>query len=142
VLDVSVVHGALHDLLRTRPVYVVCSDTRVETPAIVEHVHRSIAEMQSAARALSLPVSCHIAQPPLSDTFWVRIIGHGYPPPSRLFRWCTDRMKIKPNNSFVREHIHPDGEVLLLMGARVSWSIAVCPARDPKLANQRSKTLL
>ncbi|MGO9249018.1 MAG: DNA phosphorothioation system sulfurtransferase DndC [Solirubrobacteraceae bacterium] len=104
--------------LRTRPVYVVCSDTRVETPAIVEHVYRSIAEMQSAARALSLPVSCHIVQPPLSDTFWVRIIGHGYPPPSRLFRWCTDRMKIKPNNSFVREHIHPDGEVLLLMGAR------------------------
>ena len=41
--------------LRTRPVYVVCSDTRVETPAIVEHVYRSIAEMQSAARALSPP---------------------------------------------------------------------------------------
>jgi DNA sulfur modification protein DndC len=103
---------------RTRPVYVVCSDTRVETPAIADHVHRSISAMQSAARARSLPVTCHVVQPPLADTFWVRIIGHGYPPPSRLFRWCTDRMKIKPSNSFVREHIHPDGEVLLLMGAR------------------------
>jgi DNA sulfur modification protein DndC len=103
---------------RTRHVYVVCSDTRVETPEVTEHVHSSMAAMQSAARAKSLPVSCHIVTPPLTDTFWVRIIGHGYPPPSRLFRWCTDRMKIKPNNSFVREHVDADGRVLLLMGAR------------------------
>jgi DNA sulfur modification protein DndC len=74
--------------------------------------------MQSAARALSLPVTCHVVHPPLTDTFWVRIIGHGYPPPSRLFRWCTDRMKIKPNTSFVKEYVDPNGEILLLMGAR------------------------
>lgn len=107
---------------RTRHVYLVCSDTRVETPEIADHIHRSVAAMQSAARAKGLPVSCHIVTPPLTDTFWVRIIGHGYPPPSRLFRWCTDRMKIKPNNSFVREHVEPDGRVLLLMGARTEES--------------------
>jgi DNA sulfur modification protein DndC len=103
---------------RTRRIYVVCSDTRVETPEVADHVHKSLAAMQTAARARSLPFSCHVVNPPLTDTFWVRIIGHGYPPPSRLFRWCTDRMKIKPNNSFVREHIDPEGRVLLLMGAR------------------------
>jgi DNA sulfur modification protein DndC len=103
---------------RRRRVYVVCSDTRVETPEIADHIHRSVKAMSSAARAMGLPVSCHIVTPPLSDTFWVRIIGHGYPPPSRLFRWCTDRMKIKPNNSFVKEHVDEGGSVLLLMGAR------------------------
>lgn len=110
--------SCIRPALRTRHIYIVCSDTRVETPAIIEHIERSVAAMQSAARALSLPMSCHIVQPPLNDTFWVRIIGHGYPPPSRLFRWCTDRMKINPNNSFVREHVDPEGEILLLMGAR------------------------
>jgi DNA sulfur modification protein DndC len=103
---------------RQRRIYIVCSDTRVETPEIANHIHRSIQSMSSAARAMGLPITCHVVTPPLTDTFWVRIIGHGYPPPSRLFRWCTDRMKIKPNNSFVKEHVESDGRVLLLMGAR------------------------
>lgn len=107
---------------RQRRVYVVCSDTRVETPEIANHVHSSIRAMSGAARAKGLPITCHVVTPPLTDTFWVRIIGHGYPPPSRLFRWCTDRMKIKPNNSFVREHVEPEGRVLLLMGARAEES--------------------
>jgi DNA sulfur modification protein DndC len=67
-------------------------------------------------------VTCHLVVPPLDDTFWVRIAGHGYPPPSRLFRWCTDRMKVKPSNSFVREHVDVDGRVLLLMGTRTDES--------------------
>jgi DNA sulfur modification protein DndC len=103
---------------RQRRVYVVCSDTRVETPEIADHIHQSIAAMSTAARAMALPITCHVVTPPLTDTFWVRIIGHGYPPPSRFFRWCTDRMKIKPNNSFVKEHVDAEGRVLLLMGAR------------------------
>lgn len=103
---------------RNRHVYVVCSDTRVETPEIADHVHSSLNAMQQAALAKSLPVSCHVVTPPTSDTFWVRVIGHGYPPPSRLFRWCTDRMKINPNNSFVKSQIDPSGRVLLLIGAR------------------------
>lgn len=107
---------------RQRRVYIVCSDTRVETPEIADHVHFSINAMSRAARATNLPISCHIVTPPLTDTFWVRIIGHGYPPPSRLFRWCTDRMKINPNNSFVKEHVSAEGRVLLLMGARADES--------------------
>jgi DNA sulfur modification protein DndC len=114
--------AAIRPSKRERRVYVVCSDTRVETPEIAEHVHHSVAAMSTAARAMGLPLSCHIVTPPLTDTFWVRIIGHGYPPPSRLFRWCTDRMKIKPSNSFVKENVDAEGRVLLLMGARTEES--------------------
>lgn len=107
---------------RTRRIYLVCSDTRVETPEIAEHVHSSITAMQQGALSLGLPVTCHVVTPPVADTFWTRILGHGYPPPSRLFRWCTDRMKINPSNSFVKEHIDPDGRVLMLIGARTAES--------------------
>jgi DNA sulfur modification protein DndC len=103
---------------RKRRVYVVCSDTRVETPDIAEHVHTSLLAMDRAARASDLPLSCHVVTPPTADTYWVRVLGHGYPPPSRLFRWCTDRMKINPNTSFVKNHISRDGRVLILIGAR------------------------
>ena len=103
---------------RTRHVYVVCSDTRVETPDIAEHVHTSLVAMNKAAKAADLPLTCHVVTPPTADTYWVRVLGHGYPPPSRLFRWCTDRMKINPNTSFVKNHVSRDGRVLILIGAR------------------------
>ena len=32
----------------------------------------------------------------IEESFWVNIIGRGYPPPNRTFRWCTQRMKIDP----------------------------------------------
>jgi len=38
-----------------------------------------------------------ITQPDIYDTSWVRLIGRGYPPPGPRFRWCTDKMKIKPS---------------------------------------------
>lgn len=107
---------------RTRRVYVVCSDTRVETPELAEHVQTSVLAIDRAARAMDLPLSAHVVLPPVGDSFWVRIIGLGYPPPSHLFRWCTDRMKINPSNAFIREHIDPSGKVLLLIGARSSES--------------------
>jgi hypothetical protein len=28
---------------------------------------------------------------PSEQSFWVNIIGRGYPPPNRTFRWCTQR---------------------------------------------------
>ena len=110
--------AAVRPSKRTRRVYFVCSDTRVETPELAEHVHTSVAAIGAAARAQNLPATAHVVTPPVPESFWVRIIGHGYPPPSRLFRWCTDRMKINPSNAFVREHVEPDGKVLLLVGAR------------------------
>lgn len=103
---------------RVRRVYVVSTDTGVETPEIADLTRTTLVSMQRYATATGLPISAHLVTPPISDSFWVRTLGRGYPPPSRLFRWCTDRMKIAPSNSFIREHIDPDGRVLLLLGAR------------------------
>lgn len=104
--------------VRVRSVYIVSTDTGVETPEIADMTRATIVSMQRYAVAAALPVSAHLVTPPISDSFWVKTLGRGYPPPSRLFRWCTDRMKIAPSNSFVRTKIDPEGRVLLLLGAR------------------------
>ena len=103
---------------RTRPVYIVSNNTLVESPLVIAHVHSVTAEIQAAAEAFALPVEVTITQPDEDQTFWVSVIGRGYPSPNRLFRWCTDRMKIQPTSRFIRDHVDIVGQVILLLGVR------------------------
>src|SRR5262249_16813982 len=60
--------------------------------------------------------------PELDHTFWVNLIGRGYPSPNRTFRWCTDRMKIRPTSDYIKREASKSGEVILLLGVRRSES--------------------
>ena len=79
-------------------------------------------KIQHASDALGLPVTTNLVRPELPDTFWVRLIGYGYGAPTRSFRWCTDRLKIKPSNTFVRTLIATHGGALILTGSRLDES--------------------
>jgi DNA sulfur modification protein DndC len=109
---------------RTRKIYVLSSDTQVETPQVVESVRTNVHLISESAASLGLPIEASIVVPETNDTFWVRIIGYGYPPPSRFMRWCTDRLKIRPSNKFILEKISEHGEVVILLGARYQESAA------------------
>ncbi len=63
-----------------------------------------------------------MTRPGIEQTFWVNLIGRGYPAPNRQFRWCTDRMKIQPTSTFIKERISASGEVILLLGVRSAES--------------------
>ena len=65
-----------------------------------------------------MPFTAQIVLPKLEDTFWVNMIGRGYPAPYRRFRWCTDRLKIQPANRFIEEQVNHYGEVVLVLGVR------------------------
>jgi DNA sulfur modification protein DndC len=103
---------------RTKPVYVISSDTLVETPVVVGHLDKTLAQISEAATRQTMPFSAHKVRPILDDTFWVNMIGKGYPAPSKRFRWCTDRLKIQPANHFIEEQVHKHGEVVLVLGVR------------------------
>ena len=107
---------------RKKQVFVISFDTLVETPVITTHIHGSLDRINKAAAAQSMPFSAHKVRPQLDDTFWVNLIGRGYPAPYSRFRWCTDRMKIKPATKFIYEQIGRFGEVILVLGARISES--------------------
>ena len=108
---------------RHKPVYVITNDTLVENPAVAAWVHRSHDAMKSAADAQELPITTHLLSPEVSETFWVNLIGRGYPAPSRRFRWCTERMKINPTTRFIRL-VRNDGEAIIVLGARRAESAA------------------
>lgn len=107
---------------RNKPVYVITSDTLVETPAIEHHLATSIDKIRTAAKEQELPIEAHTVKPKINDTFWVNLIGRGYPAPYTNFRWCTDRLKIQPTTAFIQNTVAEYGEVVILLGARKSES--------------------
>lgn len=117
---------ALADLPKeklNKPVYVIASDTLVETPVIVDYIETTLRRLNEAAQKTGLPFQAHKVQPQLTDTFWVNLVGRGYPAPNNHFRWCTDRMKIQPANRFILERITEHGEVIVILGVRKAESV-------------------
>jgi DNA sulfur modification protein DndC len=109
---------------RRRPIYVVSNDTLVESPVVQAYVDELLQFLVQALPDLSLPVSVVKTTPEIRQSFWVNLIGRGYPSPTRLFRWCTDRLKIRPTTEFIRNKVTEDGQVVLLLGVRRSESSA------------------
>ena len=103
---------------RQKPVYVITSDTLVETPVIVDYITSTLSNLEQAAQESEMPFQTQIVTPRTDETFWVNLIGKGYPAPSTRFRWCTDRMKIKPANQFILDKVSEHGEVILILGVR------------------------
>ena len=107
---------------RRRQVHVIANDTLVESPVIIKHLKNSLSEIQEAASRQGLPLTTHISEPCTDQTFWVNVIGRGYIPPTRNFRWCTDRMKIQPTNRLIEEILQRHQRAVLLVGTRRSES--------------------
>ena len=103
---------------RTKPISVLCTDTRVEIPAIVEMVEGTLEKMRKCSEKNSMRIDVNLLRPSADQSFWVNIIGRGYPPPNRVFRWCTQRMKIDPVTAFVQQRLGHWGEAILHLGAR------------------------
>lgn len=108
--------------LRTRHIYVVCNDTLVENPKIAQFVHQTLKSLQIAAASQGMPITIHETTPILEETFWVNLLGKGYPAPNNMFRWCTERLKINPTTDFIKTKISETGEVIILLGTRSAES--------------------
>jgi DNA sulfur modification protein DndC len=81
---------------RHTPLHVVYCDTGVEIPIVAGFVRKTLKGIEQQAQNCGIPMTCHLARPKLADRFFVRLIGRGYPPPTNKFRWCTDKLRIRP----------------------------------------------
>lgn len=107
---------------RRKPIHIISTDTQVENPIISAWVQQSLERMKTAAIERELPFQPHPLKPELEDSFWVNLIGKGYPAPRQKFRWCTERLKIHPANRFVRDIVRENGETILVLGTRKAES--------------------
>ncbi|MBQ3685660.1 MAG: DNA phosphorothioation system sulfurtransferase DndC [Candidatus Methanomethylophilaceae archaeon] len=107
---------------RSHTVHVLTTNTMVETPAIALRMKRLCNDVQTGADRDGIPLDVQLLRPKITDTFWVNLIGRGYPSPNKWFRWCTSRLKIKPMDDYILSNVKRNGEVLILLGTRKAES--------------------
>jgi DNA sulfur modification protein DndC len=107
---------------QNKPIYVISSDTLVETPKIVNHIVSTLENVNEYSEKQDLPFEAHKVTPKVDDSFWVNLIGRGYPAPNQTFRWCTERLKIDPADRFIKDKVSEHGEVIVILGARKAES--------------------
>ncbi len=119
-----VAHGVLEALLsippskRTRPVHIVSNDTGVESPLVIAHLVKVQKQIKDAVASLNLPVHVVTTNPDPDKTFWVLLIGKGYPSPNQTMRWCTDRLKILPTSRYILDNVSKHGASIVVLGVR------------------------
>lgn len=121
----QLVWNALEELpleKRQKPVFVIASDTKVETPIIVNYIDNTLSRISERSQEKGMPFQTQKVVPVLNDSFWVNLLGRGYPAPTTRFRWCTERMKINPANRFIEQKVTQYGEVIMVLGVRKSES--------------------
>ena len=114
--------AVLPESARRRQVHVVGNDTLVESPLVIRHMRASMDRIAGAAEEAGLPIRTRITRPNIDQTFWVNVIGRGYIPPTRNFRWCTDRLKILPTGHLLEGLVKRHDRAVLLVGTRKSES--------------------
>lgn len=107
---------------RHKTVHVISTDTLVENPIVAAWVGNSLEIMKRSASMQNVPFIPHRLTPKVTESFWVNLIGRGYPAPRHKFRWCTERLKIRPSNTFINGIVSSSGEAILVLGTRKAES--------------------
>lgn len=105
-----------------KKVFVITTNTLVENPVVAAWVERSLQLMRERAIENEMPFEPHNLKPKYRNSFWVNLLGKGYPAPRAKFRWCTERLKIWPSNEFILNIANESGETILALGTRKAES--------------------
>ena len=120
----AVVKLVFQSLLRLRrprkPVTVIYCDTGVEVPLAATLARKALNDLGLEAASHHLPISIRVLSPPVHESYWTKVIGRGYPPPTDKFRWCTDLLRIDPVTRFLESEEATSATVIL--GVRESES--------------------
>jgi DNA sulfur modification protein DndC len=102
---------------RKIPITILHGDTFVENPLIREYCNNFLEKLIEWKEKRNINLKLLIATPKLDSTFWVNLIGKGYPMPNFKFRWCQKYLKIQPAKNLLKA----EGGVLLV-GMRLNES--------------------
>jgi len=104
--------------------FVVSSDTTVEMPIIESYLEDVLNKIDTFSKKEDLNLSVNLIKPKVEESFFSLMIGKGYPAPNKWFRWCTDRLKIRPATDFLESLVKQKQSILMLLGVRIEESVS------------------
>ena len=99
----------------------------IENPIIKIYLNKMNKMLGKSALKDGIPIKSFMVIPEATNSFWANVIGRGFPTPrmNGSFRWCTDRLKIKPSADKIKQIMKEEkSEVVVLLGVRKAESIA------------------
>lgn len=105
---------------RWRKIHGGMSNTLVENPLVHDHMTNQASLINAYCENHNLPIRITEVHREVEQSYFVKVLGLGYflPLNNGKGRWCTDRLKIKPQNKHLEE-INPS---YIITGVRKSES--------------------
>ncbi len=100
-----------------KTVYFINSNTLAELPPMLKHLRTSLQAIYNYGVEHDLPIKVKEVSPEDQHTLNVQLLGVGMPPPSPSFRWCTDKLKVKPIDAYIND-MFKDGQFISIIGSR------------------------
>lgn len=105
-----------------KELHVLYADTRVEPPPVVNQATSLLRKVANWAQENNLPIKTRVLYPETAEGFFVLMLGKGYLPPTRWFRWCTKRLKVSPIKKYVSGLVGQYGACTVVLGMRLKES--------------------
>lgn len=104
-----------------KKLYIVTADTLVEIPYFQDYVDRVRDRIRDFVTKKGMNAEVVTVKPKIERSFWVSVLGKGYPAAHMGFRWCTGGLKIDPITRFTRA-VTKDREFTVFVGVRSAES--------------------
>lgn len=103
-----------------RKIFIVCSDTGLETPEVRDYMYYCSQIVQEFAIKENLPIHTKVVQPPIELSFAVKVIGKGVTISTgrSTRRNCTYWFKISPMDTLFKELTETYGELVIFIAVR------------------------
>ena len=90
---------------RKRKIHAIMSDTVVENPILDSYMHDQVKKLNEYIEKENLPMTAQMVHRNTENSYFYLTLGRGYflPMNNGQGRWCTDRLKIKPQNEALSE---------------------------------------
>jgi len=108
---------------KRKKIFIVASDTLVEMPVITDYFYNKIAQIENFIKKENLDIEVKVLRPEIEESFWTLLLGKGYPSPNTSFRWCTERLKIKPATKYLTSLANLNKSIVMLLGVRKDESV-------------------
>ena len=81
---------------------IITADTLMEIPYFQEYVNEIREQLQAYLDTTDIDATIVTVKPVIADSFWVSVLGKGYPAAHMGFRWCTGNLKIEPITTYTK----------------------------------------
>ncbi len=102
--------------------FVLFSDTLMELDPVINGIYESLDNVRMFCNKHNLNVQVEQVSPELKNTFWSLVLGKGYILPNQKNRYCSERLKVMPQQKEIEKILSSYEGFIAITGQRADES--------------------